>query len=154
MYKLLAVRKVATSSYHPNGNGGVERVNHTMAQMLAMVVNERQDDWDVHLPHVEFAYNNSVNAATGLAPNEVHINRLPRLPMTVIEHQYARDHQSLDRDQLEYCDLAADRQQRRSYELVREEHLLSVSRIERRNSVLLDALHKLPVYTVGGWVWI
>ena len=24
--------KIATSSYHPNGNGGVERVNHTMAQ--------------------------------------------------------------------------------------------------------------------------
>ena len=32
------------SAYHPCGNGGVERVNHTMAQMLAMVCNERQDD--------------------------------------------------------------------------------------------------------------
>ena len=73
------MRKIATSAYHPNGNGGVERVNHTMAQMLAMVVNERQDDWDVHLPHVEFAYNNAVSAATGLAPNKVHMNRLPRL---------------------------------------------------------------------------
>ena len=47
-----------------------------MAQMLAMVVNERQDDWDLHLPHVEFAYNNSVSAATGLAPNVVHMGRL------------------------------------------------------------------------------
>ena len=53
----MGVRKLATSSYHPNGNGGVERVNHTMAQMLAMVVNERQDEWDLQLPHVEFAYN-------------------------------------------------------------------------------------------------
>ena len=44
MYTLLDMRKIATSAYHPNGNGGVERVNHTMAQMLAMVVNERQDD--------------------------------------------------------------------------------------------------------------
>ena len=42
--KLLGTRKIATSSYHPNGNGGIERVNHTMAQMLAKVVNERQDD--------------------------------------------------------------------------------------------------------------
>ena len=50
--QLLGVRKLATSSYHPNGNGGVERVNHTMAQMLAMGVNERQDDWDLQLPHV------------------------------------------------------------------------------------------------------
>ena len=75
--KLLRVRKIATSAYHPSGNGGVERVNHTMAQMLAMVVNERQDGWDTHLPHVEFAYNNSVGAAkSGLAPNEVHMARL------------------------------------------------------------------------------
>ena len=54
VYQVLGVRKLATSSYHPNGNGGVERVNHTMAQMLAMVVNERHDDWDLQLPHVEF----------------------------------------------------------------------------------------------------
>ena len=56
VYQLLGVHKLATSSYHPNCNGGVERVNHTMAQTLAMVVNERQDDWDLHQPHVELAY--------------------------------------------------------------------------------------------------
>ena len=37
VYKLLGVRKIATSSYHPNGNGRVERVDHTIAQMLAML---------------------------------------------------------------------------------------------------------------------
>ena len=57
-YRLLGVHKLATSSYHPNCNGDVERANHTMAQMLAMVVNERQDDCDLHLLHIEFAYNN------------------------------------------------------------------------------------------------
>ena len=31
VYQLLGVCKLATSSYHLNGNGGVERVNHTMA---------------------------------------------------------------------------------------------------------------------------
>ena len=62
------MRKIATSSYHPNGNGGVESVNHTMAQILAMIVNERQDDWDAHLTHVEFAYSNSISVDTGLTP--------------------------------------------------------------------------------------
>ena len=151
MYKLLGVRKIATIAYH--GNGGVERVNHTMAQMLAMVVNERQDNWDVRLPHVEFAYNNSVSAATGLAPNEVHMNRLPRLPLTIFEHHYARGHQSLARDHLEYCDLAADRQ-RRAYALVREQHALSVSHVERQNSALSDALKQLPIYAIDGCVWV
>ena len=68
----VGVRKRSTSSYYPNGNGGVERVNHTMAQMLVMIVNKQQDDGDLHLPHVEFPFNNSVSAATGSAPNEVH----------------------------------------------------------------------------------
>ena len=55
--------------------------------MLAMVCNEHQNDWDVHLPHVEYAYNNSVSAATGLASNEVHIGRLPRsLSPSLIDH--------------------------------------------------------------------
>ena len=119
VYKLRGMIKIATSAYHPNGSGGVKRVNYTMAQMLVMVVNELQDDWDVHLPHVEFAYNNSVSAGTGLAPNEVHMNRLPRLSLTIFEHHYAQGHQSLACDHLEYCDLAADRQ-RCAYALVRE----------------------------------
>ena len=119
VYKLLGMRKIATSAYRPNGNGSVERVNHTTAQMLAMVVNERKDDWDVHLPHVEFAYNNSVSAATGLALNEVYTNRLPRLLLAIFEHHYPRGHQSLACDHLEYCDLVADRQ-RCAYALVRE----------------------------------
>ncbi len=153
VYKKIGMRKILTSSYHPNGNGGVERVNHTMAQMLAMVVNERQDDWDAHLPHVEFTYNNSVSAATGLAPNEVYMNRLPRLPLAVFEQLSARGHQSLARDHLEYCDLAADRQ-RRAYAIVREMHALTVARIERRNSALSDGLNKVPIYAIGGWVWV
>ena len=74
--------KIASRAYHPKGNGGVERVNDTMAQMLAMTCNERQDGWDIHLPHVDFAYNNPVSAATGSAANEVHMNRLPRRPLT------------------------------------------------------------------------
>ena len=32
--ELLGVRKTATRSYHPSSNGGVKRVNQTMAQML------------------------------------------------------------------------------------------------------------------------
>ena len=44
VHQLLGVHKLATSSYHPNCNGGIERVNHTMAQILAIVVNEGQGD--------------------------------------------------------------------------------------------------------------
>ena len=114
-----------------------------MAQMLAMLCNEHQNDWDVHLPDVEYAYNNSMSAATGLAPNNVHIGRLLRLPLTVFDRSYGSAHQSLDRDQLAYCDLARDRQQR-TYAIVREQHALTIARVNGRNSALSDALLRRP----------
>ena len=153
VYKLLGIHKLATSTYHQSGNGGVECVNHTMAQMLAMVCNEQQNDWDAHLPHVEYPNNNSVSAATGLAPNEVHIGRLPRLPLAIFDPSYGGAHQSLDRDHLAYCDLARERQQR-AYELVREQHALTVTRVNGRISTLSDALLRRPKYVAGGWVWV
>ena len=39
-YERIGIKKNATSSYHPCTNGGVERVNHTMTLMLAMVGDE------------------------------------------------------------------------------------------------------------------
>ena len=120
--------------------------------MLAMVCIEYQIDWDVHLPHVEYAYNNSVSAATGLASNEVHLGRLPCLPLTVFDHSYGGVHHSLDRNQVAYCDLARERQQR-AYELVREQHALTVARINSHNSALSDALLRRPKNIAGGWVW-
>ena len=71
VYKPMGIHKLTTSAYHPSGNGGVERVSHTMVQMLVMVCNEHQNDWNAHLPHIEHAYNNSVSAAKGLAFSQI-----------------------------------------------------------------------------------
>ena len=62
-------------------------------------------------------------------------------------------HQSLDRDHLVYCDLARERQQR-AYELVREQHALTVARINGCNSTLSDVLLSRLKYVAGGWVWV
>ena len=78
-------KTISTSVYGPNGNGGVEGVNHTMAQMLATVCKKRQDDREMHFPHVSFIFHNSVRAATGLDPNEVLMNRLPGLSLSIFE---------------------------------------------------------------------
>ena len=52
VYKLLHVytnsRQAPTT--HPSGNGSVERVNHTITEILSMICNEHQPDWDAHLP--------------------------------------------------------------------------------------------------------
>ena len=58
IYKLMRIRKIATAASHPKSNGGVERVNHSPAQILSLVIIEQQDDWDEWLPYVVQAYNN------------------------------------------------------------------------------------------------
>ena len=88
-----------------------------MAQTLVMVVTRLQNTWDKQLPHVEFSYNNSVGAATGLAPNEVGMGQLPRLPFTIFESTEIAGHQSLVHDHLAYCDLATNRQHH-AYDIV------------------------------------
>ena len=100
VYKLLRFRQKVASSCHPNDNGGVKCVNHTMAQMVAMDVNEHQDTWDEQTPHIEFAYNRSVSAASGLAPNEVDMGRISHLSLTTFERAGVAGRQCSTRDHL------------------------------------------------------
>ena len=44
LYERIGINKINTSSYHPCNSASVERVNHTMAMMLSMDVNEHQDN--------------------------------------------------------------------------------------------------------------
>ena len=37
---------------------------------------------------------------------------------------------------------------------MREQHALTVARINSRNSALSDALLRRPKYIAGGWVWV
>ena len=85
------------------------------------------------------------------ASNELHMCRLPRLPLTILERVEVVIYQSLARDHLAYCYVATDRQQR-GYDIVREHHALTFSR--RPNSALSDALGSVPKFLVDGWAWV
>ena len=106
--------KKYTSSYHPQTNGMVERLNHTLCQILSYLIADDQKKWDEMLLHAISAHNNNVSRGTGLAPNEVHIGRYPRLPMTILEGSGVKGHQSEKRDRLGYFELMR---------LIREEDL-------------------------------
>lgn len=144
-YACLAITKIVVIYYHPNGNRVAERVNHTMTEMLPMVVNKHVNGWDVQLPHVKSASN--MSAATGLPPNEIPMGRLPQLLITVFERPNVRGDHSMNRDQLAYRNLARGRQQR-AYDFLHHQHALTVTQIERRNSVLVIGLGKTPTYAV------
>ena len=39
-------------------------------------------------------------------------------------------------------------------DIVHNHHALAVSRVNRRNSALADALRPAPKFAVGGWAWV
>ena len=85
------------------------------------------------LLHAIAAHNNNVSRGTGLAPNEVHIGRYPRLPMTILEGSGVKGHQSKKRYHLDYLGLMRDRQVR-AYNLVRQENRLTKAKHQAANN--------------------
>ena len=65
---ILNINKAFTSSYHPQTDGFVERVNGILIQSLALYVRSQQVDWDIFLPSVVYAYNTSISETTGDTP--------------------------------------------------------------------------------------
>ena len=80
---LLGTSRVRTSPYHPQTDGLVERMNKTLANMMAMYVNERHDDWDRFLPFALFAYRTSVQSLVKETPFFLLYGRYARLPLDV-----------------------------------------------------------------------
>jgi len=63
----LDMRLHFTSGYHLEANGQVEQTNQTLEQYLHIYCNYQQDNWSELLPLVEFAYNNTSSATTGVS---------------------------------------------------------------------------------------
>ena len=77
IYQLLGIKLAATTAYHPQGDGQMERVNQELEQFLWLFINQRQDDWDDLLPFAEFQYNNHIHSATQNVPFLLDTGRIP-----------------------------------------------------------------------------
>ena len=78
MCKLLDIQKTHTTTYHPQSDGMVERLNRTLTSMLSAFVNS---NWNVHLPYIMMAYRSSVHDTTGMTPNTIMFGREVATPL-------------------------------------------------------------------------
>ncbi|GMF25488.1 unnamed protein product [Phytophthora fragariaefolia] len=79
-YQTLGIKKLFGAAYHPQTQGLVERFNGTLIGMLRMHVSEAQNDWDLYLPRVLFAYRIAYHEALGDSPLFSLYGRDPALP--------------------------------------------------------------------------
>ena len=93
--ELLNVELHFTSGHHPQADGQTERMNQTLEQYLRMYCSYQQDDWDRLLAFAEFAYNNAVNASTGMTPFYANKGYHPSITIQTdadVASTYARDY--------------------------------------------------------------
>lgn len=82
--KLLAIKKLRTTPYHPMCNGLVERFNGVLKTMLKKYVSSQPSQWDAYLPYLLFAYREVPQASTGFSPFELLYGRKVRGPLDLI----------------------------------------------------------------------
>ncbi|GJT62252.1 putative reverse transcriptase domain-containing protein [Tanacetum coccineum] len=71
LHKALGTRLDMSTAYHPETDGQSERTIQTLEDMLRACVLDFRNNWDRHLPLVEFSYNNSYHTSIKSAPFEV-----------------------------------------------------------------------------------
>ncbi|KAL1263245.1 hypothetical protein QQF64_005984 [Cirrhinus molitorella] len=76
--RLLRVKELRTTVYHPQTDGLVERFSQTLKQMLHWVAAEDRRDWDLMIPYVLFGIREVPQASTGFTPFELLFRRQPR----------------------------------------------------------------------------
>ncbi|CAI7823748.1 unnamed protein product, partial [Closterium sp. NIES-54] len=80
LMSLMGTRLAMSSAYHPQTNGQTERLNQIVEQLLRAACKDDINKWDLHLPVLEFAYNNAKHAATGETPFFLCYGRHPLTP--------------------------------------------------------------------------
>ena len=82
--RLLGIVKTRTTSYHPQSDGLVERLNWTLLSKLATAVLERPFEQGDHLRRLFMSFNSSVQETTGYTPFYLMFGRQARMPIDVV----------------------------------------------------------------------
>jgi len=69
--KLLRIKRIHTTAFHPESNGGIERGHRVLIEYLRHYVTEDQREWDDWIPYAAHVYNVTTHRATGYAPFEL-----------------------------------------------------------------------------------
>ncbi|XP_062572789.1 uncharacterized protein LOC134234761 [Saccostrea cucullata] len=83
--RLISLKQLTTTPYHPMCNGLVEWFNGTLKQMPKRMCIDRPRDWDKYLPTVLFAYREVPQESLVFAPFELLYSRTVRGPMTILK---------------------------------------------------------------------
>ena len=89
--RLLSIKRLTTTPYHPICNGLVERFNGTLKKMLRRLCNEQPRQWHRFVNPLLFAYREAPQEATGFSPFELLYGRTGRGPVQILKELWTRE---------------------------------------------------------------
>jgi len=140
---IFSIKKSNTTSYHPECNGQVERLNGVLSSIIRKLMIEKPANWDVHIPAAVFSYRITPHSVTQLSPYQLVYGRLPRLPIDVSLNELIRD---TPRDVASYSDFVDTITEMRNYAKIMIEESQS-------HAYSAAATYENP-YHVGDLVWL
>ena len=84
MCRLLSVKQLVTTPYHPVCSGFIEKCNGTLKNMLRHMCAEKRKDWDRYIGPLLFAYREVKQDSLGYSHFELLYGRTVRGPMSVL----------------------------------------------------------------------
>jgi hypothetical protein len=137
--KILKIKGIKCTAYHPQTNGALERTHRVLVEYLRCFILEDQSNWDKWLPYATFVFNTTPHTSTGFTPHELLFGRKPNIPGLL----------QLDPPDAVYAydDFVKDLQSRlqSSYEVARN----SFVRHKERSKEYHDRNVNTPLFTVG-----
>ena len=85
--KLLNMKHLKTTAYHPQANGIIERANGTVVNILRTLVQDNTSIWDTMLPIAAFAYNTGYNRSVRDCPFYLMYLRDPSYPFEIVKEE-------------------------------------------------------------------
>jgi len=143
--QLLGIQQLRTTSYHPSGNGRVERSHATLNTMMAKVVDDNQKDWVDKLSTCVMAYNISRHEGTSYSPFYLMYGRQAICPLDLLL-EIPKEEEAWDIHV--YADVLVDRF-RQAFQAVTAHSVKQIERMKRN----YDYKVKPSEFKPGDLVW-
>ena len=94
--RLLSIRQLTSTPYHPECNGLLEQFHGTLKQMLKCMCTEKPRDWDRYLSAVLFAYRESPQESQGFSLFELLYGITVRGPLAILRELWTKENGNPD----------------------------------------------------------
>ena len=144
--RIMMIKKITTTPYHPRTDGQTERLNHSLIQILRTQIQSDPRDWDTHVRCACYAYNTSVHKTTGMTPFYMIYGRDPLMPldlsMGLVDDDLSESEEVYVKDLLNRLMLAQ--------KIARDHTELA----QQRAAVRFNAKRREQHFSVGEQVWV